>query len=161
MKKSFSKIFAIAGIALLSMIFVHPVVATSQGDCSVDYPTNPVPVNEGKLGKFRFKISCDTNGWSEFQTFRYKYTTQQDSAKGSVDYRGKAGVHVFYPARGPNYTRTTTVTTLADSKCESDEKFRIRYHLQGKTDAGWTDYTRGWGGLVGGFVVVAKIKDKC
>ncbi len=144
-------------IALSAMVFVQPVTAD---DCNVDYHKNAVPVDEGETGIFRFKVQCDTTLWI-FKTFRYKYTTQEDSAKNSVDYKEKAGVHVFHPAGGPNYTQVTSVNTLADDECEGDEIFRIKYSLEGNTKAGWTDWSAGARGLPGSFTVVAKIQDKC
>ncbi len=70
MKKTLSKICGIAIITLSAMIFVHPVAAAG-GDCSVDYPKYPitVTVDEGKTGRFKLKVECDTSDWEQFKTF--------------------------------------------------------------------------------------------
>ena len=157
MKKRFRKIVSKTGclilVALSAIVLAQPVAANN---CETKFPTNDVQVEEGDDAVLRIKVNCDTRNWT-FRTFRYSYRTVDGSAKSSHDYRGKLGAHVFHPSGGPNYTRTTSVKIKTDNRCEGDEKFTMKYTLEGKTKAGWTDWSHGVGGLRGSFAVTIKI----
>ena len=139
-----------------AMIFTHSVAASN---CSAEPEEDPVMVDEGDNALFSITINCDTTYWT-WRTFRYVYNTQDDSANSPDDYdERRNGAHVFYPGNH-NSTRTTGVNTYADNDCEGDEEFKLVYTLQGKTNAGWTDWSGGVGGLPGTLSVSSRINDK-
>ncbi len=144
-------------LGLSVLVLANPVMAN---DCSFEVTQDPVSVDEGKRAKFEISIKCDVSKWS-WKTFRYAYRTVDDTAESSDDYSGKTGNHTFNnPQRGTTYVKTTRVTTKADNVCESIETFDMDYDLQGKTKAGWTDWTSGAGGLPGSFKISANIADQ-
>ncbi len=147
------------GIVLLilsALVLANPVMAAN---CSVERETD-VGVNEGKRVEFKISVKCDVRRWT-WKTFRYNYRTVDDTAKSSDDYRGKVGAHTFNnPHRNTTYVHTARVKAKSDDVCESTEKFKMVYELEGKTKAGWSRWPQGKDGLPGKFTIKAHIADK-
>ena len=156
MKKTLSKIWGIALIALSAMVFVQPV--TAQPDCSLTVEADPVEVKEENKAVFKFKVQCDAGFWRPSRSkFRYKFQTQDDSA-GRDDYKWRSGSHVF--SQGSASNRRVTVETYDDDECEGDEEFKLNFGLEGMVKGAWRDWSGGAIGLPGTFSIKGVIEDQ-
>lgn len=101
--------------ALSGALVTMPATATAT---TRNITVQDVVVEEGEDVVFKFKPS------STGVYFRYKYKTEDDSAKGGTDYSSRSG-HLVFPHTATEVT--LTVTTLDDNDlCENDETFTVK-----------------------------------